>query len=103
VSVAAFEEMWPDEDRRDDALERLGAVVDHADEFLSRNRESRLTPAEVRSVQAISVGLTAVEAAELYGNSRETMNRHLSSVRRALGAKTNAHAAVLALRAGLIA
>lgn len=63
---------------------------------------SDLTPAELRVVGAMSHGLTAEMAGDLFQVSPETVKRQLKAARFRLEAKNTAHAVANALRRGYI-
>lgn len=116
MAEPSLDELWPDPDRRDSALERLLArvVVDEQrdndpDAFtaartheLERLRKRVPTPPELRALTAISHGLQSAEAAFVLGYTPRGMEEKLRNVRRKLRAKNTAHAVALALRAGFI-
>ncbi len=88
-----LDELWPDPDRRDEALLHcLLDVVEH----------EVLTPMQVRVLQGLSQGLGREGTADLLGVGVETVKTHLKYGQRALGAKDTAHACCEALRQGLI-
>jgi DNA-binding CsgD family transcriptional regulator len=89
--------MWPDPDRREDALQRLAERVAQP-----RRSGVRLTPHQVRCLQAASHGLQAHETAEAFGVGVESVKTHLKLARRALAAKTTTQAVAEALRQGLM-
>jgi DNA-binding NarL/FixJ family response regulator len=94
--VESLRELWPDPDRRHDALVRLAVNV-HEAEF-----PDYLTPQQARVLEAMSRGLNRHETAELLGISVESTKTHLKLATRALRAKTTTHACCEALRRGLI-
>jgi DNA-binding CsgD family transcriptional regulator len=63
-------------------------------------RRSELTPAELRVIGAMSHGLTAGMAADLFTVSPETIKRQLKAARFRLQAKNTAHAVANAIRRG---
>lgn len=89
--------MWPDADRRDDALLRLLARVDN-----TLPRRDSLAPMETRVLEALSHGLGYKGAAEVLGVGIETVKSDVVRARRALQAKDATHAVAIALRSGLI-
>jgi len=91
-----IEQLWPDPDRREDALERLLVRV------YSTTERTHVTPAELRALQALSVGLDEHGCAAVLGVGHETVKRQLVKARRALRAKNTTHACCEALRQGLI-
>jgi DNA-binding CsgD family transcriptional regulator len=91
----ALYDLWPDEDRRDDALIRVGVAV-------YGGERTGVTPAEVRVLQAVSVGLGYDGAADVLGVGVETVKTHLLHARRKLQAKNTTHAVAEALRQHLI-
>jgi DNA-binding CsgD family transcriptional regulator len=92
-----LEHLWPDPDRRDDALYRVAAAVGH-----SPPERTQVHPAELRALQAVSVGLDERGAAHVLGLARMTVTTQLRDARRALRAKNTTHACCEALRQGLI-
>lgn len=90
------EELWPDPDLRDDALERLAARV------AVQPDKATLTDAEKRVLEAVSHGLGGQGAADALGIGFETVKDRLKQARRALAAKDTTHAACEAIRQGLI-
>lgn len=87
---------WPDEDRRDAALERVlirTATIEERD---------RLRAGERAVLLALSHGLDRREAAVALGYSLETVKVYLRDAKRILAAKTAAHAVAEAIRRGLI-
>jgi DNA-binding CsgD family transcriptional regulator len=105
--VIDLEHLWPDPDRRDSACMRaLIRVAAQPERWTIKAapmvpRDS-LTDAELRTLQAMSVGLSRYEAAEVLGVGLETVKDRLKVARRILAAKTTAHACCEALRQGLI-
>lgn len=103
-------DIFPDEDRRDAALVRLGRRVslDLAERngrkrgIYYRPRRLTPTPAQLRVIEAISHGVGNRGAAELLGLSPDTVKTHLKQASRLLGAKDRAHLVALALRLRLI-
>lgn len=95
--MSGLESLWPDPDRRDDALARIGARVGVGD-----LRRQKLARHDRDVLQAISVGLTSIEAADVLGLEHETVKSQLKACRRILRAKTTTHACCEALRQGLI-
>lgn len=94
--MTELEHVFPDPDRRDDALERLLTDV------YSTTERTQLTAAELRALQASSVGLDGYGAAAVLGVAYETVKSQLKTGRRALRAKNTTHACCEALRQGLI-
>jgi hypothetical protein len=101
MGLAALRDAWPDDDRRDDALQRL----------LLRVLEQRgngaggaddVTPSQLRYLYAASIGLDWNHAADLYGVSRETVRTELYRARLCLAAKNTTHAVSTAIRCHLI-
>lgn len=62
----------------------------------------RLTPSELRALEAVSRGMTGEMAAELLGVAFETIQSQLKSARYRLRAKNTTHACCEAIRRGLI-
>lgn len=62
----------------------------------------RLTPTELRVLEALVRGDENREIAEALHVSRETVKTHVSSILAKFGARNRTHAAVLALDAGLV-
>jgi DNA-binding CsgD family transcriptional regulator len=94
---------WADPDRRDAALERVRAQVKHGPWLGPKTRDYRsLQPSELRALEAMSHGLSMLEASEVTGFNYETLRASLKNVRRVLGAKNTTHACCEALRQGLI-
>lgn len=87
-------ELWPDPDRRVEALARVAERVYSDDRGPTRRELDCLT--------AASHGLREHETAELLGVAYSTVHDTLARARRVLRAKTTTQAVVLALRAGLI-
>lgn len=92
-----LEALWPDPARREDALERVTVRVGVGD-----LRRQELDRKDRDVLQAVSVGLTSIEAAEVLGVPHETVKDRLKACRRVLRAKTTTHACCEALRQGLI-
>jgi DNA-binding NarL/FixJ family response regulator len=93
--VHEIERLWPDPDRRHDAL--LRCLVDvYIDEH------ELLTERQRRVLEAFSYGLNREQVAEALGVELETVKHHLRLATRALAAKSTTHAVALALRQGLI-
>src|SRR4051794_4371076 len=92
-TVTALEHLWPDPDRRDDALLRVAVRC---------ARSETLTPAERRCLSAAACGLRRMESATVLGLSPHTIDSELLKARRRLRAKTTTHAVAEALRQGLI-
>lgn len=97
----------PDPDRRDFALERIGAAVKHAHELWpssippdphSRDRRPRYLDV----LQEISDGHSHATAARELGISLQTVRSHLRKARTVFNAKTTPQAIIEALRRGLI-
>ena len=99
---------WPDADRRDVALERLGLRLDGV---ATSNRKRRrdvtaggeyLSVAELRVLLCMSYGLGERGAADVLGLRVGTVKAHLAQARRRLRAKDTSHAVAEALRRSLI-
>lgn len=61
-----------------------------------------LTDRELTCLRWVSLGKTAWETATIIGRSRRTVEFHLLNAMRKLGAVNKVHAAVIAVRQGLI-
>ncbi len=59
---------------------------------------ARLTPNEVEILSRLAEGESVAEIAESWGRSKTVIYRQLESARRALGAKSDAHAVALFLK-----
>lgn len=88
--------LWPDPDRRDDALLRC-----LQDTYRAQPRR-HLTAAEVKVVEALSHGLGRNGAAEVLGLGLETVKARIRDGKAALGCKDQAHLVAESLRRGLI-
>jgi DNA-binding NarL/FixJ family response regulator len=91
----SIEELWPDPDRRDDAL--LRCAIDVA----SDDHEA-LTPGQRKVLEAVSHGLGNQGAADALGLSIDSVKTQLQLASRSLAAKNATHACCIALRRGLI-
>jgi DNA-binding NarL/FixJ family response regulator len=91
-----LEQLWPDPDRRDDALIRCLTDV------YAYEPPDALTPQEVRVIGALSHGLGDNGAADTLGLSFESVKLSSKLARRKLRAKNTTHACCEALRQGLI-
>jgi DNA-binding CsgD family transcriptional regulator len=104
--VEALEQLWPDADRRHEALLRVAGRVSGRLPFPERGSflpsRCELSPYERRVLMAIASGLNRDEAATVLGYTLESVKDALRRVRRILGAKTTAHAVAVALRTGVI-
>lgn len=89
-----IEELWPDPDRRHDALLRLAEAV-YRDPL-------PLTEAETLALTTAARGLRWRESAELLGVAPDTVRWALVRARQKLRAKNTTHAVAEALRRGLI-
>jgi DNA-binding CsgD family transcriptional regulator len=101
----SLEELWPDPDRRADALQAITARIEGRRPFPQRGGQRgklALTPVEIRCLQAASFGLQMTEAAAAFGMGYETVQTHLKYARRKLRAKNTTHACCEAIRRGLI-
>ena len=76
--------------------------LDSTDAVRRLMASERLRPSEIRVLEAASRGLKAGMIADLYGLSRETVRKELTSARRILRAKNTTHAVAIAIRAGLL-
>jgi DNA-binding CsgD family transcriptional regulator len=95
--VDDLERAWPDPDRREEALVRALIRI-HA----QPDPRETLTERETQVLTALAHGLDSVEAGVLLGIASDTVRQLAGNARRALRAKTTAHAVALALRQGLI-
>lgn len=102
------EELWPDPDRRDDALVRCLIDVYQAedepnrDDYRRKRQPGQLTETETRYLRDLSHGLDMGDIARLYSVRLDTVRDAFRRVRRVLGAKSREHAVAIALRQGLI-
>jgi len=71
-------------------------------EFVRMAQRYSLTPAERRTLEAASRGLTNQMIADLYAISNETVKMQLKSARFRIQAKNTTHACCEAIRKGLI-
>jgi DNA-binding CsgD family transcriptional regulator len=92
-----LEHLWPDEDRRDDALYRVALAIGRCPP-----ERTAVHAGELRALQASSFGLDADGVSVVLGLSLETIKTQLKTARRALRAKNTTHACCEALRQGLI-
>ena len=106
-----LEEMWPDADRRDAALQRISETIsgrrerngEYARPLGDPRRPSPdLTPRELRVVIAISHGLGRKGTADVLGISEETVKTRLRLASRRAGAKNTTHLVSICLREGWI-
>ena len=91
----SLSELWPDPDRRSEAL--LSCLC-HVYEY----EPQVLTPMETRTLEALSHGLENSEAAVVLGVTLESIKSHAKVARRKLRAKNSTAACCEALRQGLI-
>jgi DNA-binding CsgD family transcriptional regulator len=84
--------------RLEAAIPKLPTPVDAPPHSL----EVKLTDRERESLMWVSVGKTAWETSVITGLSRRTIEGHLASTIRKLGAANKVHAAVLAISQGLL-
>lgn len=89
--------IWPDPDRRDDALVRA-LIRTHA----QPDPRERVTEREAQVLTALAHGLRSAEAGELLGIKGDTVRQLTMNARHALRAKTTPHAVAEALRKGII-
>ena len=94
-------ELWPDPDRREDALQHLLQRV-LASRGASGGIDHRLTDKQRRCLFAASLGLDWRHSAAVLGVSEETVRGHLTHCRRTLAAKNTTHAVATAIRCSLI-
>jgi DNA-binding NarL/FixJ family response regulator len=94
--VIELEQLWPDPDRRDDALLRLLVDVYQAEPSVN------LTPHETRIVEAFSHGMTERDAAAVLGLTFDSVHETAKLCRRKMLVKNMTHACCEALRQGLI-
>ncbi len=92
-----LEDMWPDDDRRDLALERLAITVNG-----TRSTRSKPTPHELRLVTCRSHGLGVRGTCDTLGLGYEAVKSSLSLARRRVGAKDTPHLIAICLREGWI-
>lgn len=109
-----LEQAWPDDDRRDDALERLAAVVKHAEEIWPLRHaqffgddtvpegSAGLDDRDRHILQGLSSGLRMAEVADVLGIPLETVKSRLKKEKRLLRAKTGMQLVANALRTGFI-
>lgn len=105
----SLDDLWPDPDRRNAALERLALLV-HGGERVHNERRQRprqgahdlLSPIEVRCLLVLSHGVGLRGAAELLGVGLETVKTHTKHARWKLRAKNTTHAVAIAIRQGII-
>lgn len=94
---------WPDQDRRDDALDRVhGRIQTMRTPRPVQPRRDKQTPAETRVLVCISHGMTVRMAADSIGVSYNTAHDQLRDARRRMAAKNTAHAVAIACRNGWI-
>ncbi len=89
-------QIWPDRDRRSDAL--LRCLID----VHQHEPPDALTPNQARVLEALSRGLGDKGAADLLGVTIESIKTSSQLARRKLKAKNTTHACCEALRRGLI-
>ena len=97
--------LWPDDDRRDNALARIRLTMVRGRPNLNSHPRDwdRLRDVERRTLEALSHGLSKREAGDVLGCSYWTVCDRLDNARWVLGAKTTVQAVAEALRLGLIA
>jgi len=95
--VDELEHLWPDPDRREAALGRVAVRVG-----VGELRRQELDRKDRDVLQAISVGLSSIEAADVLGLPHGTVQDRLKACRRVLRAKNTTHAVALAIRQGFI-
>jgi DNA-binding NarL/FixJ family response regulator len=93
--VSALEHLWPDEDRRNGALD---AFLDHVLDRLPLP----LTDAETVTLRLYSHGMTITMVADQLCVSAQAIKSRTKNAREKLGAKTTAEACCEAVRRGLI-
>ena len=96
-SGVELEHLWPDPDRRHDALLRVERRIES-----QPDDRSTLTAPEAQVIEALSYGLRRSEIADVLGISLETVKERRRRAMRVLRAKTTPHAVALALRQGMI-
>lgn len=99
--MGSLAELWPDDDRRDAAVEHLLARIT-LDDTIRAARGGPLTPKQREVLVCLSHGTGRNGAADLMGCNLETVKSHLRQLKRTLAAKDNAHAVAIAIRTGLI-
>lgn len=105
-------DLWPDADRRDEALIRLLARTEAGRIRRNGERNERymlaprarelLTPRECQVLEGMSRGLGRRGTAELLGVAEETVAAHLKRARYLLRSKNTTQAVAEAVRRGLI-
>jgi DNA-binding CsgD family transcriptional regulator len=98
--LEADENGWVDHLLRD--IARAPLLPDERGIGLPTPGSMNLTPAELRVVEAMSRGLTAEMAGDLFDVSPETVKTQLKAARYRLRGKNTTHAVANALRLGLI-
>lgn len=93
--------LWPDDDKRDDALVRCLVDVYRA-EGKPPPPYRLLSPQQLRAIECASRGLDSDAAGVLLGITGATVREHWKYARRKLRAKNTTHACCEALRQGLI-
>lgn len=105
-TASSIEELMPDEDRREAALDALEAVVKHADDLYPLHALPDVSaplhkqPRYLDVLREMSNGHDRKSAAKQLGIGQQTVMTHLKRARQALGAKTTAHAIAEAIRRG---
>ncbi len=92
-----LEELWPDDDRRDGALERLAITVNGA-----RGIATKPTAHELRLVTCRSHGLGVHGTCDALGLGYEAVKSSLRLASRRVGAKDTPHLIAICLREGWI-
>ena len=96
-----IEDLMPDPDRRDAALERIAAIVKYAHVIWPTYTAPR-DPQYVAVLRLLSHGQDTKGAATALGISPRTVEGHLRRARAELSADTTVHAVAEALRQGII-
>jgi DNA-binding CsgD family transcriptional regulator len=109
--VLDVDDIWPDPDRRDGALERVGRSVLFDVQSPNLRRWHRrafdvtrygITDQERRVVSGLAGGLTRQETAEVLGVTLESVKHSVKFAKRKLQAKTLPQLVANAIRQGLI-
>ncbi len=90
-----LEAIWPDEDRRNGALERLATTINN-------RRYDELSPDKLLILQCCSHGLGLRGTADVTGFSYDHVKQSLWRTRRIMAVKDNMQAVAEGLRRGLI-
>lgn len=97
---------WVDPKRRETAILRLAKKLGSFDaphnDRSNITTKQELSPAQLRTLEDFSHGLTAVEIAEKRFLSPWTVRSQMKVILRKLGAKNTVHAVSIAIRKGMI-